>query len=224
MTTLPRLHLVTDDTVLADAAFPDIAEAVLECCGPDVALHLRGHGTTGSRLHALAVHLRAAASRAGAALIVNDRVDVAIAVHADGVQLGSRSIAPADARALIGRGCVIGCSVHSAAEAAQSEHEGADFVLLGTIFESRTHAGSPGAGTALVSASAARTALPVVAIGGITTERVREVAAAGAYGVAVLGGVWRAADPCAAAAAYAGSVRAAWQSAARQSAAADAGT
>jgi thiamine-phosphate diphosphorylase len=207
---LPRLHLVTDDAVLADAAFADAAESVLECCGRLAALHVRGHATSGARLHAIADRLQTAALRTGAWLLVNDRVDVAMAVRANGVQLGSRSLPVADARALLGAGARIGCSVHGAAEALQAESDGADFVVLGTIFESASHAGRAAAGTRLVRDTASRTLLPVLAIGGMTPDRLADVAGAGAHGAAVLGGVWRAGDPASAAAEYAEAVRSAW--------------
>lgn len=210
MNSLPRLHLITDDVALADPRFTDTAERVLECCGRTVALHVRGPAATGAHLHAIAARLQTAALRAGAWLLVNDRVDVAMAVRANGVQLGARSLPVADARALLGAGARIGCSVHSATEALQAESDGADFVVLGTIFETASHAGRAAAGTQLVRDTTARTVLPVIAIGGITLVRVSEAADAGAHGVAVLGGVWRAGDPAAAAAEYVAAVRAAW--------------
>lgn len=210
MRTLPRLHLVTDDGVLADPVFPDMLERVLECCGAIAALHVRGHETSGARITAAADAASAAALRHGAWLLVNDRIDVALAVRANGVLLGARSLAVSDARALLGAGAPIGSSVHAAAEAVQAEVEGADWLMLGTIWETVSHPGRAGAGASLVRNIAALTALPVIAIGGVTPARVKEAAAAGAHGVAVLGGIWRAADPVAAAAEYAGSVRRAW--------------
>ncbi|HEX6306780.1 MAG TPA: thiamine phosphate synthase [Longimicrobiales bacterium] len=217
MTGVPRLHLITDDGVLADPDFPEMADRVLECCGRGAALHLRGHGTSGARLHALGEQLEAATLRTGAWLIVNDRVDVARAVRANGVQLGERSLPVADARALLGAGARIGCSVHGAAEALQAETDGADFVVLGTIYRSATHPDAGAAGVDLVHRTSARTTIPVIAIGGITPARAAEVAAAGAAGIAVLGGVWRARDAVAAATEYAQCVREVWSAAGRTS-------
>lgn len=211
MNPLPRLHIVTDDAVLASAAFPDIAERVLERCGPAAALHLRGPATSGATLHAIAAQLRMVALRIRAWLLVNDRVDVAMAVRANGVQLGARSLEVRDTRALLGDDASIGCSIHDAAAALQAESDGADFVVLGTIYESASHAGRAAAGTGLVRETAERTALPVIAIGGITPERIAAVAAAGAHGVAVLGGVWHANDPADAAAAYMEAAHDAWR-------------
>ncbi|HEX2166863.1 MAG TPA: thiamine phosphate synthase [Longimicrobiales bacterium] len=210
MTPLPRLHLVTDDAVLADPSFADVAGRVLETCGAGVALHVRGHATSGAQLHALTDRLRHAAVASGAWLLVNDRVDIAMAVCASGVQLGARSMPVSDARRLLGDAACIGCSVHDAGEAVQAQRDGADFVLLGTIYESVSHPGQRAAGSDLVRDAAERTTLPVIAIGGITPDRIKAIAAAGAYGAAVLGGIWRAAGPAAAAAAYMEGARAAW--------------
>lgn len=211
MSPLPRLHLVTDDAVLADAAFPDIAGRVLERCGPAAAMHVRGPGTSAAKLYAMAVQLQTVALRTGAWLLVNDRVDIAMAVRANGVQLTSRSLELPDARTLTGAGARIGCSVHGPAEALQAESDGADFVVLGTIYETASHPDRAGSGIGLVRATVERTALPVIAIGGITPGRVADVARAGAHGAAVLGGLWRAANPVEAAAAYVEAARAAWK-------------
>lgn len=207
---LPRLHLVTDDAVLAEPEFGAVAERVLDVCGRTAALHVRGHAATGARLHAIAERLQTVALRTGAWLLVNDRVDIARAVRANGVQLGRRSLAVADARALLGTGARIGLSVHEVAEALDAEADGADFVVLGTIYESASHPGSATGGTELIRRCAARTVLPIIAIGGMTSSRIVDVAAAGAHGAAALGGIWRADDPAVAAAEYVAAVRAAW--------------
>lgn len=206
----PRLHLVTDDAVLARPAFADTAAAVLVACGTSAALHIRGHATSGAALHRIGETLAGACLRTGSWLLVNDRVDIAMAVRANGVQLGARSLPVHDARMLLGHGARIGYSAHGALEAAQAAVDGADFVLMGTIFGSASHPGTRPAGIDALRMSAARAGVPVLAIGGITPARVAQVADAGAYGVAVLGGVWHAADPVAAAAEYVATVRSAW--------------
>ncbi len=190
---IPPLHLVTDDAVLARPGFPRDAAAAVEAGGARVALHLRGPGTGGRRLHELALALLPAIRAAGAALLVNDRVDVALACGADGVQLRARALSPADARRLLGAGPLIGASVHDAAEAGRAVRDGADFLLVGTLYATPSHPGRAGTGVGLVSALAGR-GRPVVGIGGITRERVREVRMAGAAGVAVLRGAWDAAS------------------------------
>jgi thiamine-phosphate pyrophosphorylase len=215
MTSAPpmkRLHLVTDDDVLADADFAAKAAAVMEACGRDVALHIRGHGTHASVLERIGEEASAAAIRTGAWLLVNDRIDVAMAVRANGVQLGAASLDIADARLLLGHGAIIGYSAHGVLESLQAAADGADFVLAGTIWRSASHADRPPAGTGMLRDCAQRVLKPVIAIGGVTPERVAEAAAAGAYGVAALGGVWHASDCAAAAATYLESIRAAYGS------------
>lgn len=181
---LPRLHLVTDGSVLFDKDFLPTASELLAEFGSRVALHLRAPGTGGAELYR-------AASRLGRELLINDRVDVALAADAAGVQLGRRSLPVPIARRLVGRGRRIGYSAHAAEEASGAASDGADFVVLGNIYRTRSHPGREGRGTSFVREGAERLAVPTIAIGGITPGRVAAVVAAGAYGVAVLGGVWK---------------------------------
>ena len=202
---LARLHLVTDDAVLRAAEFRERAQAVLAAHGPALALHVRGHGLSGAELFGLARDLAFAGDAAGAEVLVNDRVDIALAAGADGVQLGRRSLPIAAARAVLGADAWIGYSAHDAAETAHAAAAGADFVVVGAVYRTASHPERAPAGPDLVREAAAALApaeVPVIGIGGITPGRVGEVLAAGAYGVAVLGGVWHARDPVAAAADY----------------------
>jgi thiamine-phosphate diphosphorylase len=198
---LPRLHLITNDEVIGAVEFMARAMAVLEVLGAAVALHLRAHDAAGGALYGMARPLAAAAEASGALLIVNDRVDVALAVGC-GAQLGRRSIPVAAARALLGPGVVLGYSAHEAGEAVGAAESGADLLVLGTIWPSASHPGRDGAGPSLVAAVAAAVAVPVLAIGGVTPARARDALQAGAHGVAVLTGVWASPDPVAAATAY----------------------
>jgi thiamine-phosphate pyrophosphorylase len=194
--TVPRLHLVSDDEVLARGGFVDAASALLELGGAALALHVRGPGMPGGPLLELARSLRAPARAAGAMLVVNDRVDVALAAEADGAHLGARSLPAAEARRLLGPGRRLGVSVHAAAEAAEAAVGGADWIFAGTIWATESHPGRPGAGPALVGRVVEASAgVPVLAIGGVTPSRVGEALAAGAWGVAVIRGIWHAADP-----------------------------
>ena len=192
--TLPPLHLVTDDAVLARDDFRHAAAETLGAGGASLVLHLRGPQTGGRTLYRLAAELLPAADASGARLLVNDRVDVAACVGAHGVQLGQRSLPVAVARELLGPGGLVGVSVHSAAEA--REAAAPDFLLVGTLFETPSHPGRPGAGTELLHAvAAAAPGIPLVGIGGVTPEHLAGLRAAGAHGVAVLRGVWDATSP-----------------------------
>lgn len=186
---IPPLHAVTNDGVATRGDFVARAGEVLAAGGPDVALHLRAPAASGRRMLELAERLSEMARASGSLLIVNDRVDVAMAAGADGVQLGARGLTVADARRLVGEARLIGASVHSAEEAREAFGGGADYLLGGTVYASASHPGRSGAGVRLIAEIAAL-GRPVVAIGGVTPERVPELRRAGAAGVAAIRGVW----------------------------------
>lgn len=191
---VPRLHLVTDDAVLARDDFVSLAADLLAAGGPALALHIRGHASTGRALYGLSQALRGISERAGSKLLLNDRVDVALAAAADGVQLGRRSVPVARARALVAR-TWIGYSAHAVAEAKEAVEAGADFIVLGTVYDSPTHRDARGAGTGLLQDVATAIAAPVIAIGGITAGCLPELARSGASGAAVSSAVWSAHRP-----------------------------
>lgn len=197
----PPLHVVTDDVILARPGFSAAARLVLEAGGRDVALHLRGPRTAAARLHALAVELLAPARRAGALLLVNDRVDLVLAAGLDGVQLGDRSLPVAEARTLLPDRRV-GRSAHDAAAAREATAGGADWLVVGTVFATASHPDCSPSGPGRLRAIGEVTELPMLAIGGVTPVRVPDVLAAGARGVAVLSGVWGAPEPAGAVQGY----------------------
>jgi thiamine-phosphate diphosphorylase len=137
----------------------------------------------------LAVRVREAVSQARARVSINDRLDVALAVHASGVHLPARGISCARARGIAPSGFLIGRSVHSEAEAVETEHAGGcDYLILGSVYESASKpAGHPVAGLALLARVCRLVRLPVIAIGGITPARVPDVVDAGAAGIAAIG-------------------------------------
>lgn len=190
---LPRLHAVTDERTTRRRDRPQVG-AALAAGAPGIALHARGRALTGREHHELA-HCFAAVR--DARLFVNDRLDIALATDAVGVQLGAFDLAAADARRLH-PAWLIGRSVHSVTEAAAAQSTGADYLLLGPVFATASHPGAPPLGLDVVR-EVARLSLPVVAIGGITPERVGAVRAAGAWGVAAIRALWDAPDPAAAA-------------------------
>lgn len=201
---VPGLHVVTDDEVLADPRFRDRAARLMAAHGPAIAVHLRGPRSSGSRVYELARTLAPVARDAGTLFLMNDRADVALAVDADGVQLGRRSMPVAAARGL-GPEWRIGASVHTMEEAADAQAPGpanADFLVLGTIWETASHSGREGAGIALIRQVCQRVRAPVIAIGGVTAERAATARQAGASGVAAVRGIWACDDPAAAAAGY----------------------
>ena len=188
---IPRLHVVTDDRILARPGFGAAALQVLETGGARVALHVRGPQTSGRALHRAAAGLIFPARRAGAWLVINDRVDVALALGVRRVHLGARSLPARVARRLLGPGACLGRSVHSAAEA-RGEGGQIDYLFSGTVFATPSHPGATPEGTGVVRAVAAAGTVPVVGIGGITPGRVSRVIRAGAHGVAAIRAVWDA--------------------------------
>lgn len=200
MSALPRLHVVTDDAMLGRGGFEERARAVLDAGGAELALHLRGPRTEGATLYALAEALLPHVRRTGALLVVNDRLDVALALDVAGAHLGRRSLAVRVARELLGDAPWLGASVRDAAEAAAAASEGADYVFLGTIFATPSHPGEAGMGLEGLAAvtgkvKALAVAVPVIAIGGIDPARAADVLGAGAHGVAAVRGVWDSRDP-----------------------------
>jgi thiamine-phosphate pyrophosphorylase len=189
---LARLHIVTDDAVLASPAFAVRARAALEAGGAAVALHLRGHATPGRTLFDLAASLRPVTRETGARLYVNDRVDVALTAGLDGVQIGTRSLPITSVRALAPR-LSVGYSAHEGDDIAALGD--IDFAFVGPVFATDSHPDHPGMGPSFVGTMSRRSPVPVIAIGGITADRCGAVLTHGAYGVAALGAVWRAPQP-----------------------------
>lgn len=190
---LPRLHVVTDATIMGAPTFEARALSLLDALGPAVALHLRAPGLATRELLRCATVLAAAALQAGALLLVNERVDIALACRC-GAHLNARSVPVIEARRLL-HNAALGYSAHTADEAAIAEVEGADFVFTGSIYPTSSHPDHPPAGLDLVQRTAARVRVPVIAIGGVTADRAAEVRQAGAYGAAVIRAAWEAEDP-----------------------------
>jgi thiamine-phosphate pyrophosphorylase len=190
---LPRLHAITDERV---ARRPDLDHLVarLAQVGDGIAVHARGRSLTGREHYDLAVRL---SGRPPLRLFVNDRLDVALAAGAAGVQLGAGSPEAGDARRL-GPAWWIGGSVHSLEAARTATAQGADYLLVGPVYHTATHPDVAPLGVARLEAFTSL-GLPVIAIGGVTPERVTELRRAGAYGVAAIRALWDATDPAAAA-------------------------
>jgi thiamine-phosphate diphosphorylase len=195
MRPLPRVHAFTEASVLSAPDF-GVRAAAIAAAGSAVALHARDRGGPAARLAAAAVRMLALARPPEAAVFVNGRPDLAAAIGAHGVQLGASDLTPADARRMLPHAW-IGRSVHTADEARVAIDEGADFLVVGNVYETATHPGRAPAGPELVR-RIADLGKPVIAIGGVTPERAVELRAAGAYGVAAIRALWQAPDPAAA--------------------------
>ena len=126
----------------------------------------------------------------GASLFINDRVDLAMALGLDGVHLRANSLPVAVTRRMLGPGQMIGVSAHSTDEVVRAESDGADFAVLGPVYETASKSAfGPPIGLRALEETSRRCRMPVFAIGGITASRVGEVRRAGARGVAVVSAI-----------------------------------
>ena len=187
---LPRLHAITDERIARLPDLPNVARQLAAGARGDLAFHARGRGLSGLEHYELAVRL---SDYPTVLLFVNDRLDVALACGAAGVQLGGASVDPADARRLEPRWW-IGRSVHGVAEGAAARNAGADYLLLGPVFRTETHPERAPLDRATLTAVVGL-GLPVIAIGGVTPQRAAELKAAGVHGVAAIRALWDARDP-----------------------------
>jgi thiamine-phosphate pyrophosphorylase len=192
-----RLYFVTDRHQTAGRSLVDTVHAALD--GGVRAVQLREKDLEGGELYRLAAQLRKLTNRYQACLLINDRLDVASAVDADGVHLGQTSFSVAIARQLLGPRKLIGVSTHNPTEIAAAT--GADFLVFGPVYATPSKAayGEP-QGLVRLRQAVLQSPLPVVAIGGITAERATEVlTTGGAYGIAVISALSAASDPAQAA-------------------------
>jgi thiamine-phosphate pyrophosphorylase len=189
-----RLTLVTDRNQTRGR---DLAALVLECVAAGLpAVQVREKDLSAADLAALCRRLREPTRERGALLIVNDRADVALAVGADAVQRTHASLGVAEIRAVVEKRLSICASVHSREDALSAEAEGADWIVFGPVYDtaSKRPYGPPQGLTKLEAVTRALR-IPVIAIGGITPERVREVRSAGAHGVAAISAILAAESP-----------------------------
>ncbi|WP_448615198.1 thiamine phosphate synthase [Modestobacter sp. URMC 112] len=191
---LGRLHVLTD--ARGGRAALDAVAAAVSAGAPVV--QVRAKDCTDRVLYEFA---RAVVGICGdtTTCLVNDRVDVALAVGADGTHLGAEDLPLDAARRVAGPGHLLGGTARDPVRAAELVAQGADYLGVGPAWPTTTKTGLPGPlGAARIGAVAAAVEVPVIAIGGVTADRVGELVAAGAAGVAVVSAVTAAADPAAA--------------------------
>ncbi len=178
-----KLHLVTDRTLCTDGS---LEEAVAQAIDGGVeAVHLRERGMPAGELYDLARRLRKI-TLGKALLIINDRVDVALAIPADGVHLPSNSVPVYVAKKLGADLLLVGRSAHTVEQAVEARIQEADYVFLGTMFESDSHPGFPPVGPGLIREVKSKVDLPLFGIGGINASNAGQVMEAGASGIAVI--------------------------------------
>ena len=202
-----RLHVITDETV--QDRFTHVELGALAAEGGADVVQLREKRVKGLNAQVrVACALRERLQGRGARLVVNDRVDVALASGAGGVHLGPRDEDPAQARRILGAQALIGVTANDRAMAVRWAEAPADYLGVGPVFGTSSKRNpAPALGLAELRAIVALARQPVIAIGNITPERVAEVLATGAWGVAVLSDVACAADPAQRTATFADAIR-----------------
>jgi thiamine-phosphate pyrophosphorylase len=201
------LCLITDRTqVPVGRTLVQTIAAALE--GGVRAVQLREKELTAAELYPLALELRELTRRFGARLLINDRIDVALAVGADGVHLGGHSLPVAAARRILGDRLLIGASTHRIEEVLTAAAAGADFVTFGPVYAtpSKLPYGDP-LGLSALERACAISPVPLFALGGVTPERLPEVLATGCRHAACIGAILRADDPAGVASGFFSSLR-----------------
>jgi thiamine-phosphate pyrophosphorylase len=187
-----RLHVITDTRGGRDPLAT--VRAALDAGAP--VIQVRGKELNGQALYELACRVADLCAAAGALCVVNDRPDVAVAVDAGGVHLGTDDLPISAARQVLGSEPVVGATARDPATARAQEAAGATYLGVGPAYATTTKRDLPAPlGPEGVGAVADAVQIPVVAVAGVTVARVRELVDAGAFGVAVIGAISEAADP-----------------------------
>lgn len=189
-----NLYLITDRNQAGGLRLIDIVEEALK--GGVRGVQLREKDLSSRELYELAYDMRKLTARYDAKLIINDRVDIALAVDADGVHLGLTSMPIHRVRKLIGTSRLIGLSCHNQVNALMAQETGADFITFGPVYYTPSKAtyGKP-VGIELLDTVAHLLDIPVFALGGIKQENIPEVIAAGASGIALVSAIIASDDP-----------------------------
>lgn len=181
------IYLVTDDGCLQGRALIDCVRKALD--GGVTLVQYRAKTASSAEMYAEALQLKALCDSFNVPLIINDRLDIAMAVGAAGVHLGQDDLPCAAARKILGEDYLIGVSAHNPAEAKAALQSGADYLGCGAVFGTATKADVKKLGTEGLAAICKDKGLPVVGIGGVTADNYREVRAAGADGAAIVSGI-----------------------------------
>jgi thiamine-phosphate pyrophosphorylase len=183
-----RLLLVTDRTQTGGRSLSSLIQQAVDAGLPAVQLRERDLST--GELLALAREIQSITAPRAVPLIVNDRVDLVLAMNADGVHLRANSLPGSVARRLVGPDRLVGVSTHSIGEVEQANRDGADYVLFGPIFDTPSKRSfGPPLGLGALAEACRYSAIPVFAVGGVTSASVPDVRQAGAHGVAVIGAI-----------------------------------
>ena len=181
------IYLVTDHNCLQGRDFLGCIENALQ--GGVTLVQLREKNVDGGIFLQRAVAVKNLCDKYNVPLLINDRIDVALACKAAGVHLGQDDIPPSAARAILGPDAIIGVSAHSCEEALAAEKDGADYLGMGAVFPSNSKDDASEVGLNMLKEIRQISKLPIVGIGGINAQNYTQVRAAGAQGAAIISGI-----------------------------------
>lgn len=182
------LYAVTDRHWLGDKTLAEVVKESLD--GGVSFLQLREKDLGEDRFYEEAVELQALAAEYGVPFVVNDNVEIALRMGADGVHVGQSDMEAGDVRALIGPGKILGVSAQTVEQAVQAEKRGADYLGVGAVFPTGSKDDAVEVSHETLKAICDAVSIPVVAIGGITLENTRELAGSGICGIAVISAIY----------------------------------
>ena len=193
LTLSSRLLVVTDRHQTHRRPLVPLLQRVLTAVAP--AIQLRERDLSARELVTLAREVQAVTASRRAQLLINDRIDVALALEGVGVHLRSNSLPVSVARQMLGTQRLLGISAHSVEEAVQGASQGADYIVLGPIYETPSkQLFSPPLGIHTLEKACRLVRIPIIGIGGVTSARAHEMRRAGAFGAAVITAILGATD------------------------------
>ena len=189
---LPKLYPITDARI---SGLSHAEQVERLAAGGATFIQLREKIASPRDFYQSALEAMRVARRLGVQIIINDRVDIAIAVAADGAHLGQDDLPPERVRALLGNSRIIGYSTHNLKQALEADSAPVDYIAVGPVFQTSTkEKPDPAVGLATLSEIKRRISKPLVAIGGITLDRAQEVALAGADSLAIISDLYQTGD------------------------------
>lgn len=192
------LYLIASSDLVGERPLEKVVKEAVSG-GVDV-VQLRERGVTSREVYNLARKIKETIKGTPVRLFINDRVDVALAVGADGVHLGQNGLPVETVRRMIGHGMVIGVSTHNLEEARKAENEGADYIFFSPVFSTRCKPGAAPKGIQALQEICSQVDIPIFALGGINKDTLPEVVRAGVTNVGVMSSILTAEDPKASAA------------------------
>jgi thiamine-phosphate pyrophosphorylase len=186
------LYLVTDETVALEKLLDVVKQAIT---GGVSVVQLREKESTGQMFYQKALALKQLLSSHPVLLIINDRIDVALAIDADGVHIGQDDLPAAQVRKIIPESMILGVSAQTVEQAQDAEKNGADYLGSGAVFPTNTKKDTDHLPLDTLRDIVQSVSIPVVAIGGITTENINKLANSGVSGISVVSAIFQADDP-----------------------------